>query len=362
MKLRSVSIQQLSEKCSLGTATLSNILNGRANPSTATVQKIADSLDVSINDLFCDIPKLKTLRYRTNKTCTAREKAEQDQLKIDIAYWLKDYLFLEKITGQKNNYIFKNFVEKKPIEAAHKTRELLNIQPTQPIWDIVQILEDAGIKIYIHPFSFKQTFGMSLGAADNGPAIIINDNRNISFERKIYTIAHELGHLLLHGNSYNDKFECESKEEEKQADEFAAEFLMPMEAFKEKWQEYKGLNWVEAVLQIKQYFGVSYRTVLYRLTKITNDNELYKVFSFQYKKSFGHDLKDHFEPDPLTSLRFIPTENEYLNKLSGDFFINRRFNSLARTAYQNNKIPLEKAAQLFNVSTREMKKLRDAWL
>ena len=178
MKLRSVSIQQLSEKCSLGTATLSNILNGKSNPSTSTVQKIADSLGVSINDLFCDIPKLKTLRYRTNKTSTAREKAEQDQLKIDIAYWLKDYLFLEKITSQKKEYKLDSYAGKSPIFVAHEARKELHIQADQPIWDIVQILENAGIKIYIHPFSFKQTFGMSLGPEDNGPAIIINNDNN----------------------------------------------------------------------------------------------------------------------------------------------------------------------------------------
>ena len=172
----------------------------------------------------------------------------------------------------------------------------------------------------------------------------------------------ELMDLYQHHSDSYKNFKEESKEEEKQADEFAAEFLMPMDAFKEKWREYEGLNWIEAVLQIKQYFGVSYRTVLYRLTTLTNNKELYRTFSFLYKKSFGHDLKDNFEPDSLTSLRFIPTENEYLNKLPGDFFINRRFNSLVRTAYQNKKISLEKAAQLCNISTKDMKQLREAWL
>lgn len=41
-------------------------------------------------------------------------------------------------------------------------------------------------------------FGLSIGPADGGPAVVVNVWDGISVERWIFTAAHELGHLVLH--------------------------------------------------------------------------------------------------------------------------------------------------------------------
>ena len=121
MKLQKLSIPQLAEKSGLGTATLSNILNEKASPNSSTLIKISTALGVSFPELLAETPKLKTLRFRTNTKLTAREVAERDQLEIDSAIWLKNYVSLEELTGKKSNYKLNKVVSKDPKEAAKET-------------------------------------------------------------------------------------------------------------------------------------------------------------------------------------------------------------------------------------------------
>ena len=53
----------------------------------------------------------------------------------------------------------------------------------------------------------------------------------ISVERWIFTAAHELGHLLLHPHEYRREATDLPEKAEREAHEFASEFLMPECAF-----------------------------------------------------------------------------------------------------------------------------------
>ena len=57
-------------------------------------------------------------------------------------------------------------------------------------------------KIFTRDFEIPKVFGFSAGRTDNGPAIAVNTSSAISIERQMFTVAHELGHLIMHGSSY----------------------------------------------------------------------------------------------------------------------------------------------------------------
>ena len=364
MKLQKLSIPQLAEKSGLGTATLSNILNEKASPNSSTLIKISTALGVSFPELLAETPKLKTLRFRSNHKLTAREIAERDQLEIDSAIWLKNYVSLETMTGENQEYKFEDIKSGNPIEAAKEVRSIFGLEVDEPIYDIISLIERSGIKLYLHNFNFQKTFGLSVNKEDGGPAIIVNNNDDISVERKIFTIAHELGHLILHKSSFNGEFSEENRIEESEANEFAAELLMPEEAFKQQWEAHSGISWVDAVLQIKRYFGVSYKTVLYRLDKlmkqhIPSSRNLFKEFSILYSQKYGHDLRNNYEPDPL--LELTPAKNEP-KTLSSFNFTEERFERLVRMAYENKEISMSRAAEILNISTVEMRERIAEWL
>ena len=363
MKLQNLSIPQLASKSGLGTATLSNILNGKSDPNSSSLVKISIALGVSFPELLAEIPKLKTLRFRTKSKLTAREVAERDQLEIDSAIWLKNYVDLEELTETKPDYIFDKISATDPKEAAKEIRKIWNIETDKPIYDLISLIEDSGIKLYLHDFKFQKTFGLSVNKEDGGPAIIVNNNEQISVERKLFTIAHELGHLILHKSSFNGEFTEENKPEEDQADMFAGELLMPEEAFVKQWNAYSGISWIDAVLQIKQYFGVSYKTVLFRLNSWIGyrykSGFVYTEFAKLYRLKYGHDLKNHYEPNSLSDITPAKDEPE---KLSSFNFTEERFERLVRQAYEKDKISISRAAEMLNLSAEKMRERVAEWL
>ena len=128
MKIKKLSIPQLAKECGLGTATLSNILNEKSSPNSSTLIKISTALGVSFSDLLAETPTLKTLRFRTNHKLTAREIAEREQLQIDSAIWLKNYVNLEELTQNQIEYKFEQITTENPIEAAKEIRKIYNIR------------------------------------------------------------------------------------------------------------------------------------------------------------------------------------------------------------------------------------------
>ena len=82
--------------------------------------------------------------------------------------------------------------------------------------DQYNFLEESGIKIYLYKSRLKKSFGMSLGEKDGGPIIAVNVS-SVTIERQILTTAHELGHLILHKDSFRSEILEENDREEMEA-------------------------------------------------------------------------------------------------------------------------------------------------
>jgi Zn-dependent peptidase ImmA (M78 family) len=124
----------------------------------------------------------------------------------------------------------------------------MGIEPGESIRDLCGLLESSGIKVYPIRIASNDFFGLSVAPQDGGPAVVVNIWERISVERWIFSAVHELGHLLLHLDSFNVELEKENPEEEKEADLFAAHFLMPEEVFIKEWEEAKGLSLFDRVM------------------------------------------------------------------------------------------------------------------
>lgn len=79
-------------------------------------------------------------------------------------------------------------------------------------------------------------------------------NKKDSINRVCFTVAHEIGHIILHETDadFVDYRRPSVDAKEFEADNFAGNLLMPDNVFKEKWQEFKG-NFAS----LSQFFGVS---------------------------------------------------------------------------------------------------------
>lgn len=238
-----------------------NIESGDSIPKVSTLQNLANGLGVPLQDLFVPIRTLVNVRFRASKRMNSR-----DQILSDIARWLDDYNFLENLLQEQVDYQFKDLAHRlslippgplRAIRAAEEARKELHLSESEPIRDIAGLLESSGIKLNPISLASDGFFGLSVSEQEGGPAIIVNVWDRISVERWIFSAAHELGHLLLHLETYNVNESAEDEDQEIEANIFASHFLMPEKSFKSEWEETYGLGLVDRVLKVKRIFQVS---------------------------------------------------------------------------------------------------------
>jgi Zn-dependent peptidase ImmA (M78 family) len=101
--------------------------------------------------------------------------------------------------------------------------------------------------------------------------ILLNPKENA--RRRIFTLAHEIGHIVLEHRAGNDRMVDTRSDlvfplkrtKEYEANEFAGELLMPEEEFRKEWNEKKGLSLTDRVGHMTKEFGVSFSAVTVRL-------------------------------------------------------------------------------------------------
>jgi len=368
---KNLSQADLAERAKLSRVAYGNIESGSASPKVDTLLRIAAVLDVKLQDLLTPVRTLTAVRFRAAKKMTTRE-----QILVDVSRWLDDYTELETMLEERVPYNLEKLSKqctaktgpKRACEAASAARKELGLEkPGEGIRDICGLLQErAGIKVFPMPLASDTFFGLSVGAEDGGPAVVVNVWDRIPVERWIFTAAHELGHLLLHLAAYDVSKRNEDDAEEKEADQFASHFLMPDEVFKSEWNEARGLPLFERVLKIKRIFKVSYKTVLYRLTE-HGHTDLWMQFQVAHKRRFGTGLKKTDEPQRLAPADFLASMVETKaadepKRLSSDDFVEDRLCSLVRAAVDKQMISVGRAAEVLGVDLRTMREQVASWV
>lgn len=371
---KKLSQAQVAEMAKLSRIAYGNIETGSSSPKVGTLMRIAAALEVKLQDLFAPVRVLRAVRFRAAKKMTSRE-----QLLAGVARWLDDYNELEAMLAKPQPYLpalakvakdhGRGSGDRRASEAAVAARKALGLRHGETIRDICGLLEDrCGIKVYPLPLASEGFFGLSIGKADGGPAIVVNVWDRISVERWIFTAAHELGHLLLHLDSYDVDRADEDDDQEREADRFASQFLMPPDVFGKEWDEARGLPFLERVFKVKRIFRVSYATVLYRLSERPEyGQKVWGWFQGAHKQQFERTLPKREEPAPLPPKAFRlgaaggPAADEP-KRLSEDDFVEDRLRRLVRQAMDEQKISLGRAAEILDLDLRAMRALAAAWV
>lgn len=126
--------------------------------------------------------------------------------------------------------------------------------PRGPIRSLIDFVERAGILVILSDMEAARIDGASYQVPGMPPVIFLN--RNLPADRQRFSLAHELGHIVLH--------RFPSPEMEQQADQFAAAFLMPRDDI---GAELRGLTLAKAA-QLKPYWRVSMAALIVRATAL----------------------------------------------------------------------------------------------
>ena len=207
-------------------------------------------------------------------------------------------------------------------------------------------LEDAGINVVAFPYE-GDTWAMSAYSRELGSFIWVNDSTSISEERKIFSLIHELGHLVLHRENYtvsSPELRYTSKRnsiQERAADYFAGCFLVPRNRLSNDLS-LKGVITLNRVVAAKNRHKVSVQSLIMAL-----DN--YGLISREKTKSLFAALNRRMgglktEPDPLPYFEKEQKLRAYVQKL-----------------YLEEVIGISKVAELLGCSLMDARDMAKKW-
>jgi Zn-dependent peptidase ImmA (M78 family)/transcriptional regulator with XRE-family HTH domain len=175
-----------------------------------------------------------------------------------------------------------------PATAARVTRAKLGLSPDTPVRNLLHLLEKSGAFVFALPYSIDEHDSYSVWAdgQPNRPVIIISEGK--PGDRQRYSLAHELGHLVMHGS-----FPEGLKKVEDEADQFAGEFLMPEDAMR---REIVPPVTLTSLAELKPRWGVSIAALIVRAGELEIISDRQSRYLFMQMRDRGWDKQ---EPENL---------------------------------------------------------------
>lgn len=116
-----------------------------------------------------------------------------------------------------------------PARAAAVTRSSLGLDPEVPVVDLIRTLERAGVLVLSMPVAGGRHDAYSFWGGDALDVPVIVVFRGVPPDRLRFSVAHELGHLVLH--------RAPTANVEREAHAFASHFLVPEDAARREFPQ-----------------------------------------------------------------------------------------------------------------------------
>ena len=304
-----------------------------ATPGSGVLIALADALGVSVDYLVADGDMvLEAVEFRKKRLTSRREEA---RVEARVLHLLERFLTVEEILGLPSIVWDKPReapwpVLRDPAEAEHAAQGLrahwgLGLDP---IPNLVDLLEERGIKILSMDLAGIDGLTARVRRENGDAASVVVVNRRDWGERQRFTVAHELGHMVLDV--------APKVREEKAAHRFAGAFLMPAETLRAEIGKHRqAMGWSE-LFDLKRIFGVSVQALTYRCKDLgIFGNTLFRL------------LFDEFSQ---RGWRSPPYQEPYA--MDGEE--PRRFERLCFRALSEDAISEAKAAELLETSVHEL--------
>ena len=296
------------------------------------IKKIAEILNYPENFFY---ETGKTYSTQLHYFRKAKALPTKDFSRIN-AEGIVDRLRIEKLLNAveiETDYIKMGLDEyESPESIANELRKFWRVSKG-PIPNVTALLEAKGILVV--PIDFGTRLISDLTTQTEKGIQIIFLNRAMPPDRKRFTLAHALGHIILHDSSVGETIEEE-------ADRFAAEFLMPTSDIR---YQLDNLTFIK-LADLKRYWKVSMQAILMKAGHLNTITQNQKQYLWRTISAKGYRLSEPVEPtikdEEPTILRQII--NLYKNDL------NYSENELAQLIFLRNsdynKYDLEKRTQL----------------
>lgn len=258
-----LSLQDLADQVGVTKQSIHKFENGLVTPSTETLLKISDSLNVSYS-FFYENPvsynlTLQNIKFREKHKISNQQL--ENEIKEDVCKYLSKFMELSAIMDEdlefENPLAGLEITSDKDIEKAAKLIRKKWKIGNAPITDVVETLETKGVFV-VEINRWEDFTGLSGMVNEEIPIIVLNENFN-SIERKRFTALHELGHIVLEFTE-----DLSETRLERFCDMFAGAILLVDDVLYAELGKNRTVITLAELRRIKELYGISIQAIIMR--------------------------------------------------------------------------------------------------
>lgn len=322
-----LSLREAGARAELSAMAISKFETGAAHPTSESLIRLARALDTNLEFFFRPLSvELQRPQYRKRASLSGKRLA---RIEADIMDQVER--FCELVALFPNPPVPTFVVPSSVQEHVHRYDDIEQVAlAVRDAWHLGQdaipsladTLEERGVLVLTTPVSAADGFDGLAATVSDFPVVVVGDSW--PGDRQRFTLAHELGHLVLAGRLHP------SLDEEKACNRFAGAFLVPAPAVRQELGKRRNRMEPLELFHLKHEYGVSMLAWVFRAFDMEIITEATRACLF---RQFAANGWRKCEPGVQ-----VPSESRKL------------FQRLILRALAEEMIGLSKAAELAGVS------------
>ena len=326
-----LSQRRAAELVGLSAMAISKFERGTLTPNSKTLIALGRAFRVRVEYFFrSSSPAIQGIRYRKEPSLPKKILAKIEAIVIDHVERFLETLTLYPISPIESFQVPRRLPEVHDLDdvesVALKVRKAWRLGQ-DPIASVVGVLEEHGILVVIIEVPEGARFDGLAATADGTPIIVVG--REWPGDRQRFTLAHELGHLVLDGRL------PPGLDEEQACNRFAGAFLVPRERACAALGPHRTQLGSQELLLLKHEYGLSMAGWVHRAHELGIISHSLSTSIFKSFNELGWRTEEPGDPFPQE--------------------VSRLHEQLVQRALAENMISTAKAAELLGISTREMR-------
>jgi Zn-dependent peptidase ImmA (M78 family)/transcriptional regulator with XRE-family HTH domain len=292
-KAAGLSLRELAERVGVSHAAIKKYEDGAVTPASDMLLKLSQALGVRVAYFFRpQTVVLDGLEYRKH---SALPKKRLNAITHAVIDQIERRMELENLFPQPPKAFvtpegLPTITDMAQIElVAELVRKAWQLG-MNPIPDLVGTLEVKGIRVFVTDDDGDKHFDGLAARAGDVPVVVVG--RHWPGDRQRFTLAHELGHLLLEkrlGVAIDAELAC---------NRFAGAFLFPRVAVLQELGAHRNAIELQELALLKGEYGLSMGGILYRASELGIVSATYRQAQVEHFKAKGWHLTEPGLPYP----------------------------------------------------------------
>ncbi|MHB8995210.1 MAG: helix-turn-helix domain-containing protein [Armatimonadota bacterium] len=299
-----LSLRELAERIGLSAMAISKYEHGQMSPGSDVLIRLGNAVGVKVGYFHRPLQvEVHCPAYRKHSRVT---KKAQGMIEGRIKEFLERYLAAEDVFEPDRMPVFE-WPEScsgtlHGVEEAEQWAEGLREDwglGHDPISNLCETLEDHGVKVILLGDVDEKFDGYSCWANEEIPVVACRMGDDLPGDRQRFTLAHELGHLLL------EEHVADGVDVEKACHRFAGAFLVPRAAVEQEVGKCRGQIQFKEMHSLKHKWGLSMGAWFHRLADldVISSNQ-YSLVARRFRANGWHKREPGDQVKPERTERF----------------------------------------------------------